>query len=261
MWRSKYDMPPDDFAKELDRLWEQVRPLYLSLHAYVRNRLREKYGDAVPATGADPRRPAGQHVGAGLGQYLSAGRPRQCRPRIRPHRPAQEAQHRLEADGQVRRELLHVARDSRRCPRRSGSARSSSSRETARWCATPAPGTSIRWTTAPQDVHPDHRRGFPHDPPRTGAQFLPARLLQAAAVLPRQRQRRLPRSGRRHHRALDHARIPGQDRPARPGAGHLQGHRPAAAPGAGEDRVPAIRAGDRPVALEGIFGRDSAGEV
>ena len=26
MWRSKYDMPPDDFAKELDRLWEQVRP-------------------------------------------------------------------------------------------------------------------------------------------------------------------------------------------------------------------------------------------
>jgi peptidyl-dipeptidase A len=54
MWRSKYDMPPDDFAKELDRLWEQVRPLYLSLHAYVRNRLREKYGDAVPAKGAIP---------------------------------------------------------------------------------------------------------------------------------------------------------------------------------------------------------------
>ena len=54
MWRSKYDMAPDDFAKELDRLWEQVKPLYLSLHAYVRNRLREKYGDAVPATGPIP---------------------------------------------------------------------------------------------------------------------------------------------------------------------------------------------------------------
>ena len=55
MWRSKYDMPPDDFAKELDRLWEQVKPLYLSLHAYVRNKLREKYGDAVvPATGPIP---------------------------------------------------------------------------------------------------------------------------------------------------------------------------------------------------------------
>jgi len=54
MWRSKYDMPPDAFAKELDRLWEQVRPLYLSLHAYVRNRLREKYGDLVPARGPIP---------------------------------------------------------------------------------------------------------------------------------------------------------------------------------------------------------------
>ena len=37
MWRSKYDMPADDFSKELDRLWDQVRPLYLSLHAYVRD--------------------------------------------------------------------------------------------------------------------------------------------------------------------------------------------------------------------------------
>src|SRR5208283_4529130 len=54
MWRAKYDMPPDAFAAELDRLWEQVRPLYLSLHAYVRARLREKYGDAVPASGPIP---------------------------------------------------------------------------------------------------------------------------------------------------------------------------------------------------------------
>ena len=55
MWRAKYDMPPDDFARELDRLWEQVRPLYLSLHAYVRSRLREKYGpDLVPANGPIP---------------------------------------------------------------------------------------------------------------------------------------------------------------------------------------------------------------
>jgi peptidyl-dipeptidase A len=54
MWRSKYDMPPDDFAKELDRLWDQVRPLYLSLHAYVRSRLHQKYGDLVPASGPIP---------------------------------------------------------------------------------------------------------------------------------------------------------------------------------------------------------------
>jgi peptidyl-dipeptidase A len=49
MWRSNYDMAPDDFSKELDRLWQQVRPLYVSLHAYVRWKLAEKYGkDVVP---------------------------------------------------------------------------------------------------------------------------------------------------------------------------------------------------------------------
>ena len=42
MWRAKYDMPPDAFTKELDRLWDQVRPLYLKLHAYVRMKLHEK---------------------------------------------------------------------------------------------------------------------------------------------------------------------------------------------------------------------------
>jgi peptidyl-dipeptidase A len=54
MWRSRYDMPPEEFGKELDRLWEQLRPLYLSLHTYVRAKLREKYGDAVPAEGPIP---------------------------------------------------------------------------------------------------------------------------------------------------------------------------------------------------------------
>jgi peptidyl-dipeptidase A len=54
MWRSKYDMPPDDFAKELDRLWDQLRPLYLSLHTYVRGRLRDHYGEIVPERGPIP---------------------------------------------------------------------------------------------------------------------------------------------------------------------------------------------------------------
>jgi peptidyl-dipeptidase A len=54
MWRAKYDMPPDDFTKELDRLWNQVRPLYLQLHAYVRMKLHAKYGDLVPAKGPLP---------------------------------------------------------------------------------------------------------------------------------------------------------------------------------------------------------------
>jgi peptidyl-dipeptidase A len=55
IWRSQYDMPPDAFAKEEDRLWQQLEPLYLSLHAYVRGQLRKKYGNAVvPEKGPIP---------------------------------------------------------------------------------------------------------------------------------------------------------------------------------------------------------------
>nr|MBF0664786.1 M2 family metallopeptidase [Brevundimonas sp.] len=47
MWRAGYDMEPDAFAAETDRLWEQVKPFYENLHCYVRSRLNAKYGDAV----------------------------------------------------------------------------------------------------------------------------------------------------------------------------------------------------------------------
>ena len=47
MWRSGYDMPPDAFVAEVERLWQQVKPFYDSLHCYVRAKLNEKYGDAV----------------------------------------------------------------------------------------------------------------------------------------------------------------------------------------------------------------------
>ncbi|ODU19621.1 MAG: peptidyl-dipeptidase [Sphingomonas sp. SCN 67-18] len=47
MWRSGYDMPPEQFAKLTDQLWAQVKPLYDQLHCYTRAKLNEKYGDAV----------------------------------------------------------------------------------------------------------------------------------------------------------------------------------------------------------------------
>jgi len=52
MWRSGYDMPPQEFSAELERMWQEVAPLYQSLHTYVRTKLNEKYGDAIqPASG------------------------------------------------------------------------------------------------------------------------------------------------------------------------------------------------------------------
>ncbi len=51
MWRSGYDMPPDDFTKEAARLWQQVSPLYGQLHCYVRGRLQKTYGADRVANG------------------------------------------------------------------------------------------------------------------------------------------------------------------------------------------------------------------
>lgn len=47
MWRSNYDMDPKEFAAMTERLWQEMKPLYVALHTYVRTKLNEKYGDAV----------------------------------------------------------------------------------------------------------------------------------------------------------------------------------------------------------------------
>ncbi len=47
LWRSGYDMPEQEFPAEMDRLWNQVRPLYESLHCYVRAELAQHYGEEL----------------------------------------------------------------------------------------------------------------------------------------------------------------------------------------------------------------------
>jgi peptidyl-dipeptidase A len=55
MWRSGYDMTPEEFSAEIERLWQQVRPLYVSLHTFVRARLSAHYGPGVvPPDGPIP---------------------------------------------------------------------------------------------------------------------------------------------------------------------------------------------------------------
>lgn len=51
LWRAGYDMAPDEFALVAAELWNDVRPLYESLHCYVRSRLAAHYGDDL----VDPR--------------------------------------------------------------------------------------------------------------------------------------------------------------------------------------------------------------
>jgi len=47
MWRSGYDMPPEEFSALLEKLWVQVKPLYDALHCYTRAHLNKKHGNAV----------------------------------------------------------------------------------------------------------------------------------------------------------------------------------------------------------------------
>ncbi len=55
LWRAGYDMKPEAFSAELERLWVQVRPLYEALHAHVRARLAAQYGkERVPEAGPIP---------------------------------------------------------------------------------------------------------------------------------------------------------------------------------------------------------------
>jgi peptidyl-dipeptidase A len=52
MWRSNYDMTPEEFSAMYDRLWAETKPLYDQLHCYTRTKLNQKYGNAVqPASG------------------------------------------------------------------------------------------------------------------------------------------------------------------------------------------------------------------
>ncbi len=55
LWRSGYDMTPQEFSTDIERLWNQVKPLYLALHTFVRWKLAEKYGaNLVPPDGPIP---------------------------------------------------------------------------------------------------------------------------------------------------------------------------------------------------------------
>ncbi len=66
MWRSTYDMDPDDFIYDLDRVWEQVKPLYVALHCLTRDTLQDLYGEEVVREGE----PIPAHL---LGSMSSSG--------------------------------------------------------------------------------------------------------------------------------------------------------------------------------------------
>jgi hypothetical protein len=45
MWRS--DFETENFVDDMLALWKEVEPLYLELHNYVKNKLKNVYGDRL----------------------------------------------------------------------------------------------------------------------------------------------------------------------------------------------------------------------
>jgi peptidyl-dipeptidase A len=58
LWKDRYDMPPEAFEADVERLWTQVKPLYDELHCYSRARLRKKWG----ADKIGPKAPIPAHL-------------------------------------------------------------------------------------------------------------------------------------------------------------------------------------------------------
>lgn len=64
-WRDMYEMP--SLEQDLEQLFQELQPLYLNLHAYVRRALHRHYGPQL----IDPRGPIPAHL---LGKALAGSR-------------------------------------------------------------------------------------------------------------------------------------------------------------------------------------------
>ncbi len=210
----------------------------------------------------DSGAPARQHLGAGLVEHLSAGRAGRCASRLLADRHPEAAQGRRRSTWSGSASASTPRSVSRRCRRRSGSVRCSSGRATAKSSATPAPGTSTsRPTCASRCASSRPRRTSSTIHHELGHNFY-QRAYKDQPVLFRDS------ANDGFHEAIGDTIALSvtpeylvQDRPARQGAGRLARHRSADVARAREGRVPAVRAADRPVALEGVLGRDHAGRV
>src|ERR1700728_2138287 len=47
LWRAGYDMTPEQYSADLERVWAEVPPLYKEIHTHDRKKLIQKYGAAA----------------------------------------------------------------------------------------------------------------------------------------------------------------------------------------------------------------------
>ncbi len=76
MQLSEFERPLEDLLEELDRTWNDVKPLYDALHLHIRNKLDEKYGeDFVPVNQTIPAHLLGSPNVTNLSQLYDLVKP------------------------------------------------------------------------------------------------------------------------------------------------------------------------------------------
>ena len=254
LWRSNYDMPPDKFAAEVDRLWGQVQPLYLALHTYVRSKLAAKYGSGVlPGNGTIPA----HLVGNMWAQDWSNIYPLVAAPTSGESYDLTASLKRRNADerGMVKyAENFFTSLGYQALPPAFWE-RSLFKKPADRDVVCHASASS--WD-APEDVRIKmcvqiNGRRLQGCASRARPRLLRPAVCKATLLLSRWRNRRVPRSGRRHDCAFGNARIletdrPDRSRPVRKGGPRVSSeHRPR------QGGVPAVRRRNRSVALESVL--------
>ena len=210
LWRAGYDMPPEQFEKETDRLWQQVKPLYDDLHCYVRAQLQKTYGkDKVPD---------GKPIPAHLLGNMWAQEWTNVYPLVEPYKGVAN----LDVDGALAAQKWDATRDgedsarrssprsgSTRCRRRSGSGSLlTKPRDRDVVCHASAWDVTFDGRPAHQDVHPqppteEDLVTIHHE---LGHDYYFHAYYKLPILFQQRRERRLPRGDRRRARALDDAR-------------------------------------------------------
>ena len=111
LWRSGYDMTPEQFSAELERVWTEVEPLYKELHTYVRKKLILKYGTVAQRNdGMIPAQLLGNMWAQEWGNVYDLVAPPAAPPSYDIGEILQTKKDNREAGGAVRRGLLPFAR-------------------------------------------------------------------------------------------------------------------------------------------------------
>ena len=220
LWRSGYDMPPEAFAAEIDRLWQQVKPLY-TLAALLRapppGREVRRRPSCRPR--ARSRRTCSATCGRRVGERLPAGRAATRAAPPRRHGAPEGEEGRRAADGALGEGFFTSLGLAAAARRRSGSARSSRSRadrevvcHASAWDVDNEHDLRIKMCIEPneEDLVTIHHE--------LGHNFYQHAYRKLPFLFQQRRQRRLPRGDRRHDRALGDAGVPEEGRPARQAA-------------------------------------------